>query len=73
MSESPCIVHYSKDKALPLLLKAKANPNLKLGIGATPLLAVTIQGDSDTVSLLLKANANPDLQASDGTMTTLHC
>jgi ankyrin repeat protein len=64
-------VSSSRSQAIPLLLKSKANPNVKTenregswSKGFTPLLmACSISGESDTVAALLDAKADPNLKS----------
>ena len=54
-------------KAVSVLLKANANPNVPLRQnGATSLLFASLDGHSSIVGMLLNANANPNLQTVDG-------
>ena len=61
-----------RDRAVNILLKANANPNLqKKDGGNTPLHMAARKGHSDIITNLLQANANPNLPSDDGT-TPLH-
>ena len=60
--------YLNRDKAISLLLKANANPNIQtITDNATPLFIASQEGHTDTVALLLKANASPNVQRDDGT------
>ena len=56
------IASYKLYKAVVLLLKANANPNLQMDNGATPLHIASMNHNTDAITLLLKANANPNLR-----------
>ena len=61
-------IHYNRVKAVSLLLKANADPNLRCKVfdGATPLYMASQKNRIDIISLLLKANADPNLQLNHG-------
>ena len=63
--------NLAREKAVILLLKLNANPNLQTDIGLTALYAASSSGHSDVVSTLLEANADPNIQTDSG-VTPLH-
>jgi uncharacterized protein len=60
-----------KTHTLPILLKAKADPDIQNNYGWTPLITASSKGDLNIVNALLKAKADPNIQANDG-WTALH-
>ena len=66
-------IHFNNDiRAVNLLLKANANPNLQTKNGRTPLFIASQKGHTDIVYLLLKASANPNLQYFEDGSTPLY-
>ena len=56
-----------RDKAVSLLVNAKADLNIKRRDGVTALYLAAQNGHFDVFDILLKAKANPNLLADDGT------
>ena len=59
--------YSGRDKAVSLLVNAKANPNTRRYDGVTALYMAAQNGHSDVVNILLRAKADPNLPADDGT------
>ena len=60
--------HIGNSKAVSVLLKANANPNIPRHTcnGATPLHVASHRGHCNIVGMLLTAKANPNLQTDNG-------
>jgi ankyrin repeat protein len=64
-------VHKRQTRAVRLLLEAGADPDLRMGGGATALMFAAAYGDTETVRELLAHGADPRAEAKGGTVTAL--
>ena len=58
--------HNGHQKVTKLLLKKKANPNIRNNDGRTALMAASQNGHHQVVELLLKEKADPNIRNNDG-------